>query len=397
MRPRNLGRLRRRLATRSSGKQIGRFTLGRTLGEGAHAEVWLAIDGGAAGFQRQVALKLLKADDDEALVGDLLREARLTASLRHPNIVDVFSVGEAGGSFWLAMEYIEGGTLRELTSRVKRAQLGYPVSVILDLGIGIARGLSMAHTATDEAGAPLQIVHRDLKPENILLDPVGAPRITDFGVAKVIGERTATKLGVVKGTSRYVPPEIWMGGRDFHPRGDLFALGCILYELVTLRRLFDGPMQAILDQITRRTASEEAAHVAEVAPDLAAIVERLLERDPGARYQEAAEVIEDLEAARPGSPSPTELLGFDRLIRCCLDTAEPSEPDMQILLRASADPDPRWQGLASRLGVVPRPTSSVPAARAPNWPWPPPMVLGIVGVSALLAVATIALGLLRGC
>jgi eukaryotic-like serine/threonine-protein kinase len=384
----------------TQGNRIGRFTLSRMLGEGAHAEVWLAIERGAAGFQRQVALKLLKADDDEALIGDLLREARLTASLRHPNIVDVFSVGETDGVFWLAMEYIDEGTLRELTSRVKRAQLGYPVSVILDLGIGIARGLAMAHTATDDDGQPLQVVHRDLKPENILLDPVGTPLITDFGVAKVIGERTATKLGVVKGTSRYVPPEIWTGGRDFQPRGDLFALGCILFELVTLRRLFDGPMQALLEQITKRTATAEAKQVSELVPDLGPIVERLLQRDPNARYQSADEVASDLEAVQAGRPAPADLTTFAACVRLCIDSASP-EP-RGSLEPASHDPDPRWRELAVRMGVEPSiPTTDPGAGGSPSagrsFIRPIPLAYGLLSLSALLAAVLILTVLTRAC
>jgi len=382
------------------GDRIGSFTLQRLLGEGAHAEVWLAIESGAAGFQRRVALKLLKTDDDEALIGDLLREARVTASLRHPNIVDVFSVGETDAVFWLAMEYIDGGTLRELTSRVKRAQLGYPVSVILDLGIGIARGLSMAHTATDDDGQPLHVVHRDLKPENILLDPVGAPRITDFGVAKVVGERTATKLGAVKGTSRYVPPEIWTGGRDFQPRGDLFALGCVLFELVTLRRLFDGPMQAILDQITRRTASAEAKQVSELVPDLGPIVESLLQRDPNARYQSADRVASDLEAVRTRTPSPADLTTFAACVRRCIDDASPGPRGSLDL--ASDDPDPRWRGVAARMGVKPSATvtdrgGDDSRSSGRSFIRPIPLAYGLLSLSALLAAVLILMVLIRGC
>ena len=181
------------------GDRVGPYRLDRPIGEGAAAEVWLATAGGVGGFSRQVALKLLKATDNDRMVADLLREARLTALLAHPNTVDVLAVDRDGDQFFVAMEYIDGGTLRELTSRVKRAHLGFPLSFILDVGIDLARGLAHAHEATDADGEPLSILHRDLKPENILLDSTGRARLTDFGLAKVLGEATRTALGDIKG------------------------------------------------------------------------------------------------------------------------------------------------------------------------------------------------------
>jgi len=362
----------------SPGTLIGPYRLERPLGEGAAAVVWLATASGPGGFRKQVALKLLKATDDDRLVADLLREARLTALLAHPNTVDVYAVDQFEGQFYVAMELVEGGALRHLISKVKRAHLGLPVSVVLDLGIDIAHGLAHAHTATDDDGRPLNVLHRDLKPENILLDSTGRARITDFGLAKVIGEATRTALGDIKGTSRYVPPEVWKGSREFHPRGDLFALGCILYELVTLRRLFDGPMHNVFEQIAKRDSVTEAEAVAEVAPALAPVVERLIRRDPTRRYQEAGEVLADLEAVRSRLRTTH---GVDAFVR--LATAEPGsaaeEPGIDRLLVSR---DPRWVALAVRA-----------SGREPPPPEPPPRSLSGPTFALLIAASAVALAL----
>ena len=375
------------MTTPSAGDQVGPYRLERPLGEGAAAVVWLASITGPGGFRKQVALKLLKATEDDRLVADLLREARLTALLAHPNTVSVLGVDQDDGQFYVAMELVEGGTLRELVSRVKRAHLGFPLSVILDLGIDIARGLDHAHTATDPEGQPLSVLHRDLKPENILLDSTGRARLTDFGLAKVLGEATRTAIGDIKGTSRYVPPEVWKGSRDFHPRGDLFALGCILYELVTLRRLFDGPMQTVFEQITKRDSTTEAAAVREVAPALEPIVERLVRRDPISRYQSAADVLRDLQPLRQAAAGEPGVDLFRRLA-----IAEPAsaaeDPAAERLLVSR---DPRWVALAVRASGREPPAPPQPQRRSGARV----LTLSLLIAASLVGVALVVLLLTR--
>ena len=336
------------MSDRTPLQTIGRYELRRKLGAGTFGEVWLAVESSTLGFQKEVALKLLKSAGTEQQIADLLREARLAAILRHPNIVDVLSVDQSGDTFHVAMEYVDGGTLQTLRERVTLGEVEFPLSVICDLGVGIARGLEHAHTARDAHGRLLAIIHRDLKPENVLLDAAGTPKIADFGIAKVLGEGTATDVGTLKGTAAYVAPEIWKGGRDFHPRVDLFALGCILWELATLKRLFEGPIQSIFGQVSLRTADEECRPLYTTHPDLAPIIERLLLRDPEARYQTAAEVALDLTEARLGDGPAADLGTFVRL----LDQTAP-ESDLAGLSSASLDrlrgnPDVRWSNLACR-------------------------------------------------
>ena len=339
----------------SAGDTVGRYRLRRKLGAGAFAEVWLALESNSLGFEKEVALKLLKAADDEKQKTDLLREARLSAVLRPPNVVDVLSVDEAEGALAVAMEVVDGGTLRDLIDRVALAEADFPLSVVVDLGSGIVRGLQHAHAAKDPQGRPLSIIHRDLKPENVLVDATGAPKLTDFGIAKVLGEGTATDVGMMKGTAAYVAPEIWKGGRDFQPRVDLFALGCILYELVTLRRLFQGPIQSIFGQVALRTAAEEVAAVSAVFPQLAPVVERLLLRDPEARYQQAADVLRDLLEVRARAYEAADTATFLALLEQVgdPDAAGLSLPSMG---RVQSSSDGRWVALAARVTSSTEPT-----------------------------------------
>ena len=268
------------------------------MGTGAFAEVWLAVEVTDLGFRKEVALKLLRATDGDK-VQALQQEARLVAALRHPNIVDVLAVEEIEGTWTVVMEYVDGGTLESLVERVTRAGLRLPASVVLDLGLDITRALERAHTAEGADGDPVCILHRDLKPANVLIDSAGVAKLTDFGVAKVVGEVAATATGTAKGTPAYIAPESWAGNRDFAPTVDLFGLGCILFELVTLRRLFDGEaITTIFWQMVNRSPAEEVEPVRQEMPGLAPILERLLAREPAERYQAAQDVEDDLVRLR---------------------------------------------------------------------------------------------------
>lgn len=334
------------MGSKTPGTVLGPYTLRAPLGEGAAATVWLAELDGPGGVRKNVALKLIKGPPDQRVYKTILREARITARLQHPNVVDVLGVEIQGGALFVSMEYVGGGTLRELIRRVKGLGVGFPQSVVVDLLIDILRGLAHAHGTPESKRPP--VLHRDLKPENVLLDVTGGAKVGDFGLAKVIGEATMTAPGHIKGTNRYVPPEIWRGGRDFHPRGDLFAVGCMLYELVTLRRLFDGSMEEILRAIMGRTAAQEAESVARVAPGLAPVVERLLLRDPEARYQRAEDVLEELMPLRDGLGAVGDVGVFVGLLRQREGAGAPVSGGLAARLSRSADP--RWAVLAPTAG-----------------------------------------------
>lgn len=334
----------------TEGLTIGRYCLLRRLGAGSFAEVWLAEERGAIGFSKKVAVKLLKGSDpSDEKVATFLQEARLAASLRHPNIVDIQRVEEIDGTLLVAMEYMDGGTLSELVQAAARSGLTIPRSVVVDLGLDIVRALGQAHDGDDVEGAPRCIVHRDLKPANVLLDRSGIAKVTDFGIAKAVGDATATAAGALKGTPAYIAPESWELQREFLPRVDLFSVGCILWELVQLQRLFQGDSVAVIfRQIAQRPVEEEIEPIEGRFPELAPILERLLQRVPEERYQDAFDVVADLQDIRATMSTDGSTREFLELLAMTDDTAGVTSRTPIRGTRLSSSADPAWAAAVDR-------------------------------------------------
>ncbi|MFY9316794.1 MAG: protein kinase, partial [Burkholderiales bacterium] len=276
------------------GRRIGRFQLIRELGRGAQGEVWLAQD---TRLGRSVALKTLRLDAQEgesasALLRTLLDEARIVSSLQHPNLVGLFDAGEERGAPYLVFEYVEGRTLSQLL----REQRRLPASRAVEIAIALARGVGYAHGRN--------IVHRDLKPANIMITPEGVPRVMDFGIAQRGALRTDDDAPLV-GTPAYMAPEYIADG-ICSPASDLFALGVILYEMLTGQAPVRGPD---IHETLRRIVAEPFRRAVEVNPELDerldAIIMRALAKNPAQRYASAAQLADalarhlDPEAARP--------------------------------------------------------------------------------------------------
>jgi hypothetical protein len=277
------------------GETLGQFRIVARLGQGGMGVVYRATD---EKLRRDVAIKVLP----ESVTGDadrrrrFLREARTAAAISHPNIATVFDIGEEGGRVYLAMELIEGATLR---TRLGRGGIG--VGEATRIARQIAAGLARAH----DKG----IVHRDLKPENVMLTPDGGVKILDFGLAKLHEpdssesalerQETQTLDGRVMGTPGYMSPEQARGG-VVDARSDLFSLGIVLYEMLTGRRPFGGASSAEVLAAIMRDTPEPLAKAAPGAPrELAAIVERCLAKSPEDRWSGAGELLEALEALPP--------------------------------------------------------------------------------------------------
>ena len=324
------------------GELLGRYELKQKLGAGAFAEVWLAYELGELGFRKKVALKLLKSTDDEERVAELLSEARLVAVLSHPNIVGITRI-EPDPVFHMAIEYVDGGTLQELIERMSSSGLVMPPSVVHKVGIHVARALEVAHHHVDPDGTPRPIVHRDLKPANILLARSGFAKVADFGLAKAVGDATATATGMLKGTPAYVAPEIWKGQREFGPPIDLFALGCILYEMATGERLMVGTsIPEIFAKASLGVAKDEANELAEWCPPLVPIVQKLLERDPAQRYQDTRPLIRDLEQAEVLIARGADLETFLTLLEQVSPMGEDKPPPLSGSIRLPTKTDPVW-------------------------------------------------------
>ena len=340
----------RAIAGFEPGARFGGYRLVRLLGRGGFAHVWLAIEEGPHGFEKPVALKVLtRTGQDSTAWQTLINEARVGSRLRHPNIVDIYRMGEIEGTWHIAMEYVDGGDLDGLSRRARDLGLSLPASVVLEIGLEVARALDYAHTATDHAGQRLNLVHRDLKPANVLLGSRGAIKVADFGIAKAAVSLETTTAGILKGTPYYMAPEIWAGERSFHPRIDLFAVGVMLAELAIGQHLFQGDTPAaVAAQVLFGSAEEEAATIGEHAPALVPVLRGLLQRKPERRTASAADAVALLQQAVASAQPPGDLSLYLELLTIA-ELPESLREARAAERRLPETDDPDWARL---LGVV---------------------------------------------
>ncbi len=222
---------------------VGRYRIDRRLGVGGMAEVYLAWQLGPRGFERKVALKrpLPGLAHEPAAIELFLDEARVATRLQHPNIAQVYEVGEADGTVYLALEYIDGPPLRGLQRALADRGERMPPGVAVAIVTCVLDALAHAHASTDDDGVALHIVHRDVTPGNIMLRRNGTPVLVDFGIARAASQVHVTRAGIVRGTLAYMSPE-QATGEALDARSDLYAAGAVLYELVTGVKAFpNGP------------------------------------------------------------------------------------------------------------------------------------------------------------
>ena len=215
--------------------QFGRYNIVRKVASGGMADLYLAEIRGEGAFQKKIAIKHLHQHlaDKPELRDWFFDEARLAAQLSHPNIVQVYELGkDAGEQPFIAMEFVEGFDLLHLEDRLRDRGEKMPLRAALTIGIGVCEGLHHAHTATNDAGQPLNIVHRDMKPANVLISHDGAVKVGDFGIAKATQQKHVTEVGTIAGTAAYMAPE-QRAGQAVDARADEFGVGAILYECVT--------------------------------------------------------------------------------------------------------------------------------------------------------------------
>ncbi len=261
---------------------VGRYHVARLIAHGGMGSLYLARD---PAIDRLVAIKLLKDGFDDAVRERFAREARATGRLRHPNIVTVFDVGEHENRPFIAMEYVPGETLAQLITR--RA----PVRVVEKLAIleDLCAGLHYAHAEG--------IVHRDIKPANVILDTSGTIKILDFGIARA-GESGITNAGDFVGTLNYMSPE-QISGEHVDHRTDVYAVGALAYELLSYRRAFPGTIQdGALFRILHSALASLDSVVPGIDPEITQIIERAMAKERDERYQDLAELRQDLGAVR---------------------------------------------------------------------------------------------------
>ena len=294
---------------------FGRYKLLGRIGEGGMAEVYRALMTGPEGFERELVVKRILPRLSET--GDFktmfIREAKISALLLHPNIVQIYEFGEADGAYFIAMENVQGVTLREALTTLRREQRAMPYLVAADIARQICIGLDYAHTLHGPDGAPLEIVHQDISPTNIMLAYTGTVKILDFGIARAASfAEEEAKKGLIKGKVSYLSPE-QIHVRPFDARADVFALGVVFHEMLTGRRLFQAKNDiSKMRQLLAQPILPPSSLNATIPRELDRIVMRSLALDANARYQTTSDMASDLErtliAARYSSRELSKLL-----------------------------------------------------------------------------------------
>ena len=279
--------------------QLGRFEIIRPLAEGGFGQVFLARMGGAAGFQRTVALKQIRGEYTQSpdFVSDFIKEARIGGYLQHHNVVQVLGFEEVDGSYVLVMEYVEGVDLAFVIENAVRWEETLSLSLIAEIAAQTCEGLQYLHTLRDPDGRPLRLIHRDLKPSNLLINRAGIVKITDFGIARAaieVGKKT--QAGLIKGTLAYLSPE-QARGEPLDHRSDLYALGAIVYELATRRRLYSEETPwALLNALGSNDIGEALETFPSRVAPLLPILKSLLTSSPDDRCPSAAHAAEAFRA-----------------------------------------------------------------------------------------------------
>jgi len=269
-------------------QQFGAYTLHELIARGGMAEVYRATMPGVGGFEKTVAIKkiLPHLSENDEFIAMLVDEARIIVGLNHANIAQVYDLGCIDDTYYIAMEYVHSVDLAEMIKELKKASQTMPLSHAVYIASCICAGLHIAHSKVDETGRAQHIVHRDVSPHNVLISFGGDVKIIDFGVAKARGKETHTKAGVIKGKLLYMAPEQAMA-KEIDGRSDLFAVGIILYNMLTGHLPFDGENEfQIYNNILSREIPPPRAFNPEIPEELNQIVMMMLQRDPDKRYQD---------------------------------------------------------------------------------------------------------------
>ena len=279
-------------------ERFGSYEIYEKLGSGGLAAVHLAR---SRAISNPVALKRLfpHIANVRELVGAFIDEARLAKYLRHPGIARVYEFGKLRGIYFIAFEFVPGPTLLQLQEHCREYVGQIPTKVVLEIAYQLCDALDHAHTRRDELGLPLGIVHRDVSPSNVIVSNAGQVKLIDFGLAKTKQQTVHSQAGMIKGKLNYVAPEYLAGKLDL--RCDLWALGVVMYELLTGRRLFDAPEQTeILNRVRAMPIPPPSRVNPEVPKEVDELVLTALARDPEKRWQRAADMRDAIGRAAAG-------------------------------------------------------------------------------------------------
>lgn len=369
-------------------QRIGRYEVVRPLSKGGMALVYEARRRSLAGVSPRVAIKIiLPQHASSKTFRDLfINEARVGASMHHQNLVQIQDFDQDENGFFIVMEYVEGVTLSSAIRVCQQAGHRVPLEVIAEIGRQACDGLDYAHTVRDPEGDPLDLVHRDIKPSNLILTPHGVVKILDFGIA--LANLMPESKGAVRGTWGYMAPE-QAAGRVVNAQADIFGLGAVLLELASQAPLFPKKDP---ETVKRLLADDHAARMAatldpEYRP-LVGVLVRALQRDPAARYRNAAEFGRELSALLPDPVTVRENLSHFSDMVSALRAGKPV-PAMRSYGGGSTA-NPGTGGIAGPSGtgsLVLDPDDSQVTSRRGSW---------LVGTASLMGVGLFALLLMAG-
>jgi len=263
-----------------------RYRVVEKLESGGMAEVFRAESEGLQGFRKQVAIKrvLPHLSSKKKFISMFLDEARLSAQLSHSNCVQVFDIGVGDNAFFIVMEFVDGANLKAISEHLKKHRRDFPVEAAVHISLELCKGLAYAHELTDNNGVPLHIVHRDMSPPNVLITKNGEVKIVDFGLAKANSQLEKSEPGIIKGKFSYLSPEAAVG-QEVDARTDVFAVGIILWELLSGQRLFLGETDfQTVKKVQSASVPPISAINKRVPQELERIIAKALARDPAQRY-----------------------------------------------------------------------------------------------------------------
>ena len=285
----------------SRGMKIGKYEILTQLTSGGMAELFLGYTAGPGGFRKYVVVKRILPDakDNDQFVKMFLDEARITAAFNHPNIGQVFDLGEDGEGLYLAMEFIAGQNLNQVTGACAKKRAVLPIGLSASVVHDLALALHYAHTFTDPAGKSFPVIHRDVAQKNVMLTYSGVVKLLDFGIAKARGSLGRTNVGTVKGTTGYMSPE-QVRGEALDGRSDVFSLGVVLCEMITGRRLFSGDTEIDeMKQILSAPIGRPSELVPVIPETLSDITLRALSRERSDRFPTAKDFARAMQLACP--------------------------------------------------------------------------------------------------
>jgi serine/threonine-protein kinase len=343
----------------SSGLMLGRYELLTPIAKGGTASVWAARLKGPRGFEKIVAVKIMLSEfgEDPDAETMFLDEARLVSRIRHPNVAEVLDLGEEGEALFIVMEWVDGEPLNVLAREALRRG-GVPAAIVGQIGKQACAGLHAAHDLKDPAGKTVGLVHRDVSPQNILVGYDGLVKVIDFGVAKAASNQLRTSVGQLKGKVGYMAPEQAFG-EPVDRRTDVFALGIVLYQLLSGKNPFRGDNEyATLGRIRDKRPAEPLRTLMPALPEaVERVVMKALEKSRDARYADMMELSRAIDEAFPpldkggealvgymamllGARGETKRLAIREAIkRADEDQPPPSTVPAAFDLTAAADPD----------------------------------------------------------